>query len=323
MTAIHTSLTGLVAAPFTPFYPDGSINFARIPEVVAHLRATGVAGAFVCGTTGEGASLTFAERCEVAQTWRQAAGNGLRVIVHVGCNSLEESKALARHAASIGADAFATLAPNFFRPEGISGLVDWCASLAAAAPELPFYYYHMPAMTGVGGNMTDFLPRATEQIPNFAGIKFTHENLMDYTLTVAAAGGRQDILFGRDEILLSALVAGAQGGVGSTYNYIAPIFQRVITAFKAGDLAEARAQQLLATRIIDVMARHGGLSAGKAIMGLIGLDCGPMRAPLKTLSSDAIAALRAELEQTGFFAGNLLLFSDQTKQEIRNERQGA
>lgn len=301
-TFARNPLTGLISAPFTPFYPDGSVNYALIPKLAKHLSATGVSGAFVCGTTGEGASLTLTERLEVARAWRAVATSGLRVIVHVGSNSVEDSKVLAREAERVGADAFATLAPSFFRPEGITGLLDWCAAIARAAPKLPFYYYHMPAMTGVGGSMAEFLPRAAERIPNFAGIKFTHENLMDYMLTVAAAGAKHDILFGRDEILLSALVVGAPGGVGSTYNYIAPIFQRVVAAFKAGDFARARDQQLLATLIIEVMVRHGGLAAGKAIMGLIGLDCGPMRQPLRSLAPESVEALRADLDKVGFFA---------------------
>ena len=140
-----------------------------------------------------------------------------------------------------------------------------------------------------------------DRIPNFAGIKFTHENLMDYSQALDMGGDRLNVLFGRDEILLSALVVGARGAVGSTYNYSAPIYSRTIRAFNSGDLAEARKQQAIAVKYIELLVQYGGLPAGKAMMKMIGIDCGPVRLPLRPLNSDRYASLQAELDQAGFF----------------------
>ncbi|MEO7599127.1 MAG: dihydrodipicolinate synthase family protein [Opitutus sp.] len=293
---------GLVAAPFTPFQPNGELNLGIVARYADALEQKRVTAAFICGTTGEGASMTTAERQQVAAQWRADKPPSLRLIVHVGHNSTNDSRTLAAHAEQIGADAIAAIAPGFFQPATIRDLVEWCVDVAAAAPGLPFYYYHMPAMTGANFPMIDFLPRAIERIPTFAGIKFTHENLMDYSLTLAAAGESHAILFGRDEILLGALALGARGAVGSTYNYMAPIFHRVMSAFSSGNLAAAQQEQLLAQRLIAIMIKHGGLAAGKAIMGLIGLNCGPVRRPLTPLSVKQSAGLRADLDQAGFFA---------------------
>src|ERR1700754_934773 len=122
----------------------------------------------------------------------------------------------------------------------------------------------MPAMTGADLPMHDFLKIAGERIPNLAGLNFTHENLKDYRRWVNFEGGRYNILFGRDEILLAALAMGATGAVGSTYNYMAPVYHRIIEAFNANDLVTARSFQSLAIQIITVMNRRGGLAAGKA-----------------------------------------------------------
>lgn len=297
---MNNRLAGLIAAPFTAFLPDGSLNLALIERQARHLAANGVNGAFICGTTGEGLSLTTEERMRVAERWVEAAPKGLAVIVHVGHNSLGESERLAAHAQQIGAAAIASVGPTFFRPATVEQLVDFCAPVAAAAPALPFYYYHLPAMTGVNLPMTEFLRVGSERLPNLAGIKFTDENLMSYAQCLAFADGRFNLLFGRDEILLAALALGATGAVGSTYNYMAPVYHQLIAAFEAGDLAAARRWQGLAMRIIAVMIRHGGLPANKAIMRFIGLDCGPVRPPLKNLTPPEIEALRRELEQTGF-----------------------
>ena len=123
---------------------------------------------------------------------------------------------------------------------------------------------------------------------------------MSYTQCLNFGDGRFNLLFGRDEILLAALALGATGAVGSTYNYIAPVYHKVMAAFAAGDMPEARRWQSLSIQIIAVMARHGGLPAGKAMMGMIGLDCGPVRPPLKNLSPEELKIFRSDLEQVGF-----------------------
>ena len=295
------NLHGLIAAPFTPFRSDGELALDVIPRQAALLAHNGVSGAFVCGTTGEGHSLTVDERQRVVEAWRKATPASVKLVVHVGHLSLGESCKLAQHAAANGADAIATIAPSFFKPAGTAELVAWCQKVASAAPYLPFYYYHMPAMTGVNIPVAEFLAAAHGKIPNLAGIKFTHENLMDYGRSGAVADGRYSMLFGRDEILLAGLSLGAAGAVGSTYNFAAPLFHKIVKAFDAGDIAGARKEQARAQEFIDVLHNHGGLSAGKAIMNLIGVDCGPVRLPLRSLTPDQASHLKTELQAIGFF----------------------
>lgn len=297
---MKTKLTGLIAAPFTPLNEDGNVNLPLIKQQAAALAGNKVSGAFVCGTTGEGMSLTMDERLQVAERWVAVAPPALRVIVHVGHQTVADSCTLAAHAERIKAHAFATLGPTFFPVANAEQLVDYCAPIAAAAPSLPFYYYHMPSLTRADVPMYDFLKVASRRIPNLAGIKFTYENLMDYARCLEFEEGRFNILFGRDEILLAALALGATGAVGSTYNYMAPVYLRAIEAFTAGDLETARHFQSLAIRIIAVMSRRGGLPAGKAMMKMIGLDCGPVRAPLANLSTETLEAFTQELDQAGF-----------------------
>ncbi len=295
------SLTGLIAAPHTPFKADGTLNVAAIAQQARLLAHNGVSGAFICGTTGEGASLTSDERRQVVEAWVAAKPASLAVIVHVGHLSAGEACAYARHAQETGADAIATLSPSFFKPGSVNELVGWCAQVAAAAPKLPFYYYHMPGMTGVTIPAAEFLQVAKDRIPTLVGVKFTHENLMDFGRSSEIDGGRFTMLFGRDEILLGGLALGAKGAVGSTYNFAAPLYLRIIEAFKRGDLEAARKDQMRAIDFIGVLDRHGGLAAGKAAMKLIGLDCGPVRLPLRALTERDEQSLREGLQKIGFF----------------------
>jgi N-acetylneuraminate lyase len=301
MSKSFAPLTGLIAAPFTAFNTDGSVNLSPIEKHVASLLANGVTGAFVCGTTGEGVSLTVPERMKVAERWQQVSNGQLNIIVHVGHTSLSDARALAEHAQKIGAQGVASLSPFFFKPGNVEDLAAFCAETAAAAPNLPFYYYQIPSMTGVSIAAADFLRTAAPLIPNLAGVKYTFENLMDFAECVRMEGGRYSIVFGRDEILVAGLSMGARGAIGSTYNFIAPIFHEIIAAFEKGDLATAREKQAAANAIIQIFIRYGGLPAGKVMMKMIGLDCGPVRLPLRTLSDARQEQLRKELEAANFF----------------------
>lgn len=295
---------GLVAAPFTPLRADGAVNLEAIGSYARHLRRLGVVGAFICGTTGEGASLTVDERRRVADRWIAEAPADLRVIVHVGHTSLEDSRTLAAHAQAIGADSVSCLAPYFFKPAGVSGLVDWCAAVAAAAPRLPFYYYHMPAMTGLHLPVVEFLAAAATRIPNLAGVKYTFEDLDDFERCLRFDGGRYDVLFGRDELLHSALKRGASGAVGSTYNFAAPLYRELIEAFERGEEVRAAALQARAVEMIQAAVHAGGhpIAAFKTLMDAVGCPCGPCRLPLANPTAGEAAQLCSSLEPLGCLA---------------------
>lgn len=273
---------GLIAAPPTGFRADGGIDLNVVVPLAEHLHRQGVVGVFVNGTTGEGMSLSTEEREQLAAEWRKQLPAGMRLFVHVGHNSLAECKRLTRHAQSIGADAIAAIAPSFFKPTGVAGLVEWCAPIAAAAPELPFYFYHMPSMSGVNVSVSEFLPRAAERIPNLAGVKFTFEAMADYQEALRLDGGRFDVLWGRDEMLLGALATGAVGGVGSTYNVIAPLYLKLIAAFQRGDLEAARDCQAQAIAFINRLVASGNFFAAlKAELRAQGVPITPsVRLPL-------------------------------------------
>ena len=161
-------------------HADGSIHLDTIDQQAELLAANGVAGAFVCGSTGEWPSLTLPERMQIAERWMAGAPDTLRVIVHAGHLCINDCKTLAAHAQQIGAFAIGAVAPCYFKPATLDDLVDFCAEIAAAAPELPFYYYHIPVLTGVTFPMAEFLEAGAERIPTLAGLKFTDEDLMEF-----------------------------------------------------------------------------------------------------------------------------------------------
>lgn len=291
-------LQGLIAAGFTP-YENGSVNVDVIPEYAQYLVKSGISGVFVNGTTGESLSLTVDERITLADAWIQSAPAELKVIVHVGHNSLPACREMAAHAQEKGAWAVSAMAPTFFKPD-LKSLVDYVGEVAAAASNLPFYYYHMPSLTGANFLMTSFLKEAEDVIHNLAGIKYTWEDLMDYSLAADYAGGKYDLVFGRDEILLCGLTLGAKAAIGSTYNFAAPLYNRICATMGTGNLEEAAMLQRKAMKLVAVCreAAKSDLSAIKALTAWrSGLPLGPLRQPVCPISDAVLAELQKRVEQ--------------------------
>ncbi len=295
-------LRGLVAATHSPFHTDGSLNLAIVEKQAAHLLSNGVKFAFICGSTGESHSLTLEERRALAVRWMEATrGSALKVIVHVGTNCLTDARVLAAQAQQLGAVAVAALAPSYFKPRTVASLVDCCAEIAAGCPDLPFFYYDIPVLTGFTLPMPEFLTQARDRIPNLAGIKFTNSDLMMFQQCLRFDGGAFSVPWGCDEYLLAALALGATGAVGSSYNFAAPVYHRVIAAFERGDLPAARDEQFRSVRLIELLASRGYMGAAKATMKLLGGDVGPARLPNGSLSAEQQTTLRTDLEKLGFF----------------------
>ncbi len=295
-------IRGLVAAAHTPFHEDGSLNLAVVDLQAAHLQKNGVMAVFIAGTTGECHSLTLAERLSLTERWMTVArSTPLRVIIHVGSNCLEDAKQLAAGAERCGAPAIAALAPSYFTPHDLEDLVHWCARISDAAPGTPFYYYDIPSLTGVQFSMLEFLDRAADRVPTLAGIKFSNPDLAMFQRCLHASGGAFDMLWGVDEYLLAALALGGEGAVGSTYNFAAPLYHRMIAAFQRRDLQTARMEQFRSVELVALLAGYSFMGASKALMKMLGLDVGPARPPNRNPGPEQLRRLSDELGRCGFF----------------------
>lgn len=297
---IAQNFLGLIAAPITPMDKDGEINYDRVQDLASLYEKNGVNGAFICGTTGEGTSLRQEEIKEVANAWKEVGGN-LKKILCVGGTCLADMKELSAHAQSLGFDGVSMLSPFYFKPKSEEELLELTKEVAGAAPQLDFYYYHIPSMSGAYFSMRKFLEIADAQIPNLRGLKFTHSDLYDFYRCRAYKGGKFNLLWGSDEVLLSALVAGANGAVGSTYNYAAPLYRKVIDAYNKGEMEEARHWQDKSIEMVKLLIQYGGTGATKAFMKIIGLDCGNYRAPVHSPSPAEVSELERKLKEIGFF----------------------
>jgi N-acetylneuraminate lyase len=304
-------LEGLIAAPFTPMGLDGHLNLSLIPSYYKILKDNNVKGAFICGSTGEGVSMSTAEKKHVAEAWAKCTKSDPDFIVMplVGGTSITDCIDLAKHAQAVGLDAVSFTSPFYFKPASVEALAAVCEQVAAAVPDMPFYYYHIPVLTGVSFPMYDLLKAIDGRIPNFAGIKYTHEDFMDFLSCLQFNNGKYDMLWGRDENMLSALALGTKAAVGSTFNYAAPLYYDLIQSYQNGESEKAVNLQMQSIEMIRLLGKYGGIATGKAYMKLIGLDCGQFRLPVTNMSDAHFKAFTKDTEDLNFksFASKVYL----------------
>ncbi len=297
-------IIGLINAPFTPFHANGDVSLEPIRAYAAMLAKNGLKGVFINGSSGEGYMLTVEERMQLAERWMEVAPEGFKVIVHVGSCCLRDSVRLAAHAQQIGAWGIGSMAPPFPHIGRIEELVEYCETIAAAAPELPFYYYHIPAFNGAYLPMLDLLKAVDGRIPNFAGIKYTFESLYEYNQCRLYKNNKYDMLHGQDETILPSLAqGGAKGGIGGTTNYNGRCLVSIIDYWNKGDLESARKAQNYAQEVINVICHfRGNIVGGKRIMKLLGFDLGPNRVPFRNMTEEEEQQMKRELEAIDFFS---------------------
>lgn len=294
-------LKNLIAATYTPLQQDFRINLSAVKTYATFLKRNQVAGAFVNGSTADFVSLSTEERKLIIDAWSKDKPSDFYLINHVGHNNLREAIALTEHCAD-KVDAIAALAPFYFKLNSLEQLLEYCKQIALAAPKLPFYYYHIPVLTGANFKMHDFLKIATKEIPNFSGIKFSENDLIDFKFCLDYNNSSSNILFGVDELYLSSLPLGAAGWVGSTYNHLAPLYHKIKEAFENKNNILAGELQGKAMRFVELLDQYGGYNGvAKGLMKTLGVDCGPSRFPHSSLNMQRYQQITEALEKEGIF----------------------
>jgi N-acetylneuraminate lyase len=295
------ALHGLVAATFTPFSENGDLDLSSVRQQTPRLIAGGVEGLFVCGSTGEGPSMTLDERQAVLDATLEAAQGVVPVAAHVGHNCLRDAQELAAHAETRGAAAIASITPGFYKPASESVFVDYLVALAESAPKTPLYYYHFPGRVPSTLDLETIIALALERIPTFAGVKYTHTDFAELARIRNSFGSSAQILFGRDELFLKALDKGWHDFVGSTYNYANAIFVPLRKAFQSGDRKTAEALQACVDDLLELLIQLPPISGQKVLLECVGLSSGPVRLPLRNLTAEeqarAVSGMRAILDK--------------------------
>ncbi|KAL5018912.1 hypothetical protein ScPMuIL_004634 [Solemya velum] len=246
----------------------------------------------------------WSKREQTAKAWVDSSKGKLRhVVVHIGAGNLRDSRELAAHAQSIGADAISAVTPTYYKPANEDVLMQYMAEVAAAAPETPFYYYDISFVTGVTVNVTRFLELAKGKIPTLVGVKHSSLDLSDQQSILLLEDGKYQVMIGTFDGYLPALSYGVD--VPLAPPFAGDIYHALKTAYDAGDFVTAKENQVKTVTLTRIVKKHGGKdkfpAAVKTTFSMLsGVEAGPVRLPLLGLTSSEKAALREELKSAGF-----------------------
>jgi N-acetylneuraminate lyase len=273
-------LYGIMPALMTAFDGDG-VDEKRVGELVRKQTEDGVHGFYVGGSSGEMVLSTVDERKKLLETVMENKGE-LTVIAHVGCLSTKDTVELSTHARLCGADAVSSVTPLYYKYT-FEEVKNYYKRIAEAS-ELPVIMYNIPGLTGTAYGY-DQLCELLE-IEGVQGMKFTSS---DFFLLNRLVNTYPDKVFynGSDEMLLSGLAAGAQGGIGTTYNFMPDLMVRIYSLAGENKMDEARAVQSVANKAIATVLRNGVLPACKHLISHYGVPYGECREPFIPLDDNA------------------------------------
>ncbi len=285
--------TGVYPALITPLSEGNIVNVDALEKLIAFHKQQNAEGFYIGGATGEGLLLTKEQRMILAEHACAFAGPEVTKIVHIAAVNFQETLELAMHAEAVGADAISAIPPIYFKytPDEIY----WYYRKISESVNIPLIIYYT-----VAANTTITLEQFKRlfALPNIAGIKWTNGSY-DQLIHLRQACPDITIFNGPDEMLICGLSAGADGGIGSTYNFMLPAYQGIYRHFKAGEMAQALALQQKADRIIAVLLRYSVIPVTKVILEAMGIPVGNPAEPMRSYTAAEKGQILRELREAG------------------------
>lgn len=285
-------IKGIMPALVTPLNRDESINTQVLLTLITDLCAAGADGFYIGGATGEGLALRTAERKILAETAvRAAKENGKECIVQVACMDFNDALSLASHAEAVGAAAISATAPLFFAYDE-DDVYTYYKRLADEV-HIPVMVYYSPA---ANFRMSAAFAKRLFSIDNVTSIKWTSSDYYQLTVLKQITHGEMTVINGFDEMLLSGLAAGADGGIGTTYNFQLPNVKGVYEAFVRGDMKAAMEYQRKVTEAVAAFNGAPIIPAVKALLEQLGYAVGNAAFPMKRYTDEEKKDIYARLK---------------------------
>lgn len=271
-----TKFKGIMPALVTPLNSDETVNISVLGELIDAQLKQGADGFYIGGATGEGICLGREERQKLAEAAIGAVGRRKPCIIHIASTNYNEAIELAKHAEKCGADGISAIPPLFFRYNE-SDVYNYYKTLAEAV-SIPLMIYYNPA---AGFTITaDFAARMFE-VDNITAIKWTSPDYYQMMRLKDLTHGEMNIINGPDEMLLMGLNAGADGGIGTTYNVQLETIKLIYESFNKGDIAAARKAQTKADSVIYAMLKFGNIiPTTKVLLEAMGFEVGNASYPM-------------------------------------------
>ena len=292
-----TIFTGIMPALITPLNADGkTVNEKSVRSLVEYHISEGADGFYVLGSTGEGLVLSEETRLNMLEIVVDQVKGRKPIINHIAAMNFEEAVRLAKHSEKVGVDALSAVPPFFFAYSA-EDTYNYYKTLAGSA-DLPFVMYNHPAANG--GMTAEAVAKMFKEIDNITGVKWTVNNYYQLMRLKDITNGEMNIINGPDEMLVCGLAAGADAGIGTTYNVMLPEYLEIYKAVKSGDMEKARQLQYKVNRATMVMLKHGCIPAVKHICTMMGFDAGNATYPMLQITPEKAAEIERDLLAEGW-----------------------
>jgi N-acetylneuraminate lyase len=277
---MNKKFKGVFTALVTPFDKNGKINDKALESIVKANIASGVSGFYVCGSTGEAFLMSTDERKYVMDVVKSCAGDKT-LIAHIGSINENEAYELGEYANKLSYDMVSSVTPYYYK-FSFSEIRNYYIRVADRAC-LPMLAYHIPALSGVTLGVKDLSSFLADD--RFCGIKYTSNDYFTFE-QIKTAFPDKIVYNGYDEMFLAGLSMGADGGIGSTYNFMAEKFIKMYNLFNEGKTGEAYKIQKDANKIITALIKVGVFQGEKAVLDMLGLDFGNSRPPFNPITKE-------------------------------------
>jgi 4-hydroxy-tetrahydrodipicolinate synthase len=284
----------VITAMVTPFRPDGSLDPDEAQRLARHLIDNGSEGLVVCGSTGEGATLTDDEKETLFRAVIDAVAGDAKVVCGTGTYATEHSVHLTRAAEKAGADGVLVVTPYYNRPPQDS-LLDHFRTVADAS-NLPVLLYDIPLRTTVKIEV-DTMLRAAEH-PNIVGVKDACNDISASTLLAAQMPDGFEIYSGNDDQTLAYQAIGAVGVISVISHVMGKQLLEQFEAFERGDIARAQEIQFLQRRVHADLLTSNPIPI-KAAVEMLGFKVGAPRAPLRPATDEEKQRVKQALKEVG------------------------
>lgn len=281
---------GIYPALLTPFDKNDKINVKALEDLIDLNLKKGVKGFYVTGSTGESFLLSTEERKQVMKIVKDKVNGKAKLIAQIGCIATKHAIELAKYAEELGYDAISSVAPFYYK-FSFEQIKKYYFDIVDAV-SLPMIIYNIPAFSGVTlsvDNLKEFLDDE-----RFIGVKHTSNDF--FALERFKSAYPDKVFFnGYDEMFLSGLAMGADGAIGSTFNFMAEKFIAIQDLFDKGDIAGAQAVQKQANKIIVDLIKVGVMAGEKEVLNQLGIDFGDCREPFSPLTKEQKEFVKKEI----------------------------
>jgi N-acetylneuraminate lyase len=290
VTNQRDDLKGIFPALLTPYTNDNRINEKSLHKLIELNLAKGVDGFYAGGSSAEAFLLSLEERKLIFDIVADATKSKCPFIAHIGCISTDQAIELGQYAQKVGAAAISSITPFYYK-FSFAEVKEYYFDIVNNV-DLPMIIYNFPVFSGFNWNSENIKEFLDDR--RFIGVKHTSSDF--YSLERFKAVYRDTLVYnGYDEMFLAGLSMGADGGIGSTYNFMAEKYLKIKQFFEAGDMEAAQLVQTEVNAVINVLLQVGVFPGVKEAINLMGIECGECRRPFRRLNGEEKEVLRKTL----------------------------